>query len=281
LAKERHLLNTVINTLPDLIYVKDTQSRFMLGNAAVARLILGTPTPDALLGKTDFDFFAHDLASKYYADEQALVRSGQPLLNCEEPTVDAEGNKKWLSTTKVPFRDSQGQVMGFVGVGRDITAIKQVEEAMIADVAMLTQAAVAGKLAVRADPSKHSGKFRNIVQGFNDTLDAVIGPLNMVAHYLNRIAKGDIPPKIADEYKGDFNELKNNLNACIDAVNALVADTNMLAQAAIEGRLTTRAEASKHQSDFRQIVEGVNATLDAVIALMIPSRCWHRWRGAT
>ena len=96
-------------------------------------------------------------------------------------------------------------------------------------------------------------------------LDAVIGPLNVAAEYVDRITKGDIPAKITDSYNGDFNEIKNNLNTCIDAVNALVADANLLAKAAVEGKLATRADATKHQGDFRKIVEGVNETLDAVI----------------
>ena len=74
-----------------------------------------------------------------------------------------------------------------------------------------------------------------------------------------------VPEKIKDEYKGDFNLIKNNLNTCIDAVNSLVKDANMLAKAGVEGRLMTRADAGKHQGDFRKIVEGVNNTLDSVI----------------
>ncbi len=137
--------------------------------------------------------------------------------------------------------------------------------AMVADAKVLAKAAVEGKLATRADASKHQGDFRVIVQGVNETLDAVIGPLNVAAEYVDRIAKGDIPNKITDSYNGDFNELKNNLNVCIDAVNALVADAKVLAKAAVEGKLATRADASKHQGDFRVIVQGVNETLDAVI----------------
>ena len=79
------------------------------------------------------------------------------------------------------------------------------------------------------------------------------------------ISKGDIPAKITDNYNGDFNEIKNNLNQAIDAVNALVADAGMLCKAAVEGKLATRADATKHQGDFRKIVQGVNDTLDAVI----------------
>ncbi|MBN8441058.1 MAG: nitrate- and nitrite sensing domain-containing protein [Thauera sp.] len=228
--------------------------------------------------------------------------------------------------------------------------------AMIDDAALLSKSAIEGKLATRADASRHQGDFRKIVQGVNDTLDAVIGPLNVAATYVEQIAKGALPAKITDSYNGDFNTIKNNLNTCIDAlsgliedmrhmseqhdlgdidvridesrfqgayatmaegvnnmvfghiavkkkamacigefgrgnmdapierfpgkkrfindtieqvranIKALIEDANMLAQAAVEGRLETRADASKHQGDYRRIVEGVNSTLDAVIA---------------
>ncbi len=142
-----------------------------------------------------------------------------------------------------------------------VTAIKT----LVKDASMLSDAAIAGKLATRADASKHQGDFQKIVVGVNETLDAVIGPLNVAAEYVDRISKGDIPPRITDSYNGDFNEIKNNLNTCIDAVNALVADANLLVKAAVEGKLSTRADAGKHQGDFRAIVAGVNETLDAVI----------------
>jgi len=84
LAQERNLLRSLIDNVPDFIYVKDVQSRFLLTNPALARLI-GAATPDELLGKTDFDFFPQELATKYYADEQAIFQSGQPVLELEEP----------------------------------------------------------------------------------------------------------------------------------------------------------------------------------------------------
>ena len=140
-----------------------------------------------------------------------------------------------------------------------------VVNALVADAAMLAKAAVEGKLATRADASKHQGDYRKIVQGVNETLDAVIGPLNVAANYVDQISKGAIPAKITDTYNGDFNTIKNNLNTCIDAVNALVADAGILVKAAVDGKLATRADASKHQGDYRKIVQGVNETLDAVI----------------
>ncbi len=136
---------------------------------------------------------------------------------------------------------------------------------LVKDAKMLAQAAVDGRLDTRADAGKHQGDFAAIVKGVNDTLDAVIGPLNVAAEYVDRISHGDIPPKITDSYNGDFNEIKNNLNQCIDAVNLLVTDAKMLSQAAVDGKLATRADSSKHQGDFAAIVKGVNDTLDAVI----------------
>jgi len=129
LAGERNLLRTLIDNLPDLIYVKDTESRFIAGNIAMARLI-GRENPEELLGKTDFDLFPEELAARYRADEEAIIRSGQPLLNREEPVVRPDGQPGWLMTTKVPLRDSNGNIIGLVGIGRDITQRKQAEEAL-------------------------------------------------------------------------------------------------------------------------------------------------------
>jgi methyl-accepting chemotaxis protein len=152
-----------------------------------------------------------------------------------------------------------------VFINNTIEQVRVNLKALIADAEMLSKAAVDGQLATRADAKKHEGDFRKIVQGVNETLDAVIGPLNVAAKYVDDISKGNIPAKITDTYNGDFNTLKNNLNTCIEAVNALVADAGMLAQAAVDGRLSTRADATRHQGDFRKIVQGVDDCLDAVI----------------
>ena len=152
-----------------------------------------------------------------------------------------------------------------VFINENIEGLRAAVKALVTDAILLSKAAVEGKLATRADASKHQGDYRKIVQGVNDTLDAVIGPLRVAAKYVDQISKGDIPPKITDTYKGDFNELKNNLNTCIDAVNALVADADLLSKAAVDGKLATRADASKHQGDYRKVVQGVDDCLDAVI----------------
>ncbi len=137
---------------------------------------------------------------------------------------------------------------------------------LVADAHQLEQAAIEGRLDVRADSGRHGGDYARIVGGFNDCLDAVIGPLNTAAEYFDCISKGDLPPKITQKYNGDFNTIKDNLNICISNIQALVDDANMLADAAVAGKLDTRADAGKHSGDYARIVSGINACLDSVVA---------------
>jgi PAS domain S-box-containing protein len=129
LIKERDLLRAVIDSLPDHIYVKDTAGRFMLGNRATA-LSLGAATPDEIVGKTDFDFSPPELAEQYYADEQAIFQSAEPLIYKEEPVQDhVTGERRWVATTKVLLRDKEEQLVGLVGINHDMTERKRAQEA--------------------------------------------------------------------------------------------------------------------------------------------------------
>jgi PAS domain S-box-containing protein len=128
LTAERNLLRTLIDSLPDMIYVKDTQSRFRLVNTPHMQH-LGATSLDHVVAKTDFDFYPPDLAEEFYADDQVVIRSGQPLLNKEERNRDKHRSApRWMLTTKVPLRDAQGQLIGLVGIGHDITEHKRLEE---------------------------------------------------------------------------------------------------------------------------------------------------------
>ncbi|CAK0778106.1 methyl-accepting chemotaxis protein [Gammaproteobacteria bacterium] len=137
--------------------------------------------------------------------------------------------------------------------------------ALIDDSTLLAEKAVDGQLATRADVTRHQGAYRRIMEGVNATLDALIGPLNMAAEHVARIARGDLPPPITAQYHGDFSIIKDNLNTAIAAVNTLIEDSRLLTQAGAEGRLAVRADAIRHHGDYRRIVEGFNATLDAVV----------------
>jgi diguanylate cyclase (GGDEF)-like protein/PAS domain S-box-containing protein len=127
LAEERNLLRTLIDNMPDFIFVKDVESRFVINNAEHLR-VLGATQQGEVIGKTDFDIFSRHLAERYYANEQEVVKSGRPLIDREEPVTASDGNERWLSTTKVPLRDSTGRISGLVGISRDITERRVLEE---------------------------------------------------------------------------------------------------------------------------------------------------------
>ncbi len=129
LAEERALLRTLIDALPDPTFVKDRNSRFTISNVAHAQ-ILGAASEEEIVGQTDFDRFPQEMAAGFYADEQEIMRSGQPLINREEYVVDEKGERRWLWTTKVPLRDDQGRVTGLVGINHDITDRKLSEEVL-------------------------------------------------------------------------------------------------------------------------------------------------------
>jgi methyl-accepting chemotaxis protein len=206
-------------------------------------------------------------ASKHQGDFRRIVQGVNDTLDAViGPLNVAADYVDRIAKGAIPARITDPYNGDFNTLKNNLNTAIDAINALVADAGMLSRAAVEGKLATRADAARHQGDYARIVQGVNDTLDAVIGPLNVAADYVDRIARGAIPARITDSYNGDFNTIKNNLNTCIDAVNELVADAVMLAQAAVEGRLETRADATKHQGDYRRIVEGVNSTLDAVIA---------------
>ena len=129
LADERELLNAVLEVMPDAVYVKDVDSRFLRLNPAAART-LGLTDAEEAIGKTDFDFFPASLARQYFADERQVITSGEPLLNRLEPqSEDAETAAWWLTST-VPLRDATGAIVGIVGSGRDITERLRTEAAL-------------------------------------------------------------------------------------------------------------------------------------------------------
>jgi len=127
LAFERDLLHALMDNIPDTIYFKDADSRFIRINKAQAQ-VLGVKYPEDAIGKTDFDFFTPEHARDAYADEKEIMRTGHPLLSKVEKSERPDGYFVWHTTTKVPVRDKDGQVVGIVGISRDITDNKRMEE---------------------------------------------------------------------------------------------------------------------------------------------------------
>ena len=156
-------------------------------------------------------------------------------------------------------KDEVGQVLG--ALEKAVTAVKT----MSVEAGGLSRAAIEGKLSTRADATRYQGEYRTIVEGVNATLDAVIGPLNVTAKYVDDISKGVIPPIITDNYNGDFNLIKTNLNNMVKMMSDLLAQTDIIIKAAGEGELSKRANAALFVGGWNQLVSGINQTLENVV----------------
>ena len=122
-------LHALVDELPDQIYIKDAEGRYVFNNINHAKA-LGASSPEEVVGKTDFDFYPQELAERYSVDEQEVISSGRSLVDEEESRVGEQGNRKWFSATKVPLSDGSGEVVGLFSVVRDITQRKEAEEAL-------------------------------------------------------------------------------------------------------------------------------------------------------
>jgi methyl-accepting chemotaxis protein len=131
----------------------------------------------------------------------------------------------------------------------------------------LTTAIAAGDLKMRCEPARVTPEFRVIVEGFNRTLEEVIRPLNVAAKYVDDISKGNLPPKITDSYNGDFNTIKNNLNHCIDVLNALLAARLEMSKQHDLGMIDEVMPVEKFEGAYAQMAEGINTLVKSHIAV--------------
>ena len=126
LEEERILLRTLIDNLPDRVYVMDIQGRKIISNIADWQASGGKKAED-ILGKTDLETYPPELANTFWASNRSVIETGVSIINREEPGLDAQGKPVWVLSSKVPLRDAQGKVIGLVGTGRDITERKQTQ----------------------------------------------------------------------------------------------------------------------------------------------------------
>ena len=127
LAEERNLLRTLIDSVPDYIYIKDTNHHFLLSNIAHAQA-RGFNVSDEIIGKSDRDFFPAELAAEFYAEEEGVLQSGIPLINHEQRSKALAGGFTWALSTKVPLKNLDGELVGLVGITRDISEQKALED---------------------------------------------------------------------------------------------------------------------------------------------------------
>jgi PAS domain S-box-containing protein len=129
LAREQYLMRALMENVPDYIYFKDDESRFIMTTDAHLKTF-GLSDPARIIGKTDFDFFSEEHARQAYEDEQGIIRTGEPILGIEERETWPDRPDTWVLTSKMPLRDEAGGIVGTFGISRDITLLKQAELAL-------------------------------------------------------------------------------------------------------------------------------------------------------
>ncbi len=196
LAHERNVLRTMIDLIPAFIYAKDAQSRFTACNKLVAAR-MGV-TPEEAIGKTDFDFFPPEMAQKFFADEQALLASGKPLVDHEELAFDKlSGTNRVILTSKVPLHDANGNVTGVVGTGLDITDRKAAEERMASSDRLESIGRLASGLA---------NEINTPVQYLNDSVSFIREGVEELLAYIDKLHAA-MPRKDGEQAGGDDDDV--------------------------------------------------------------------------
>jgi len=143
-----------------------------------------------------------------------------------------------------------------------VDTIRNIDE----EVQILIKSVTEGKLDVRGNGDSYTGSWGNLVTGINGLIDALVVPINLTAEYIERIGQGHIPPKITETYLGDFNEIKNNINNCIDVMDGLIKETSKITAAVQEGKLDLRGNPAGFNGSWGELVKGVNHLIEAFVA---------------
>jgi len=206
-------------------------------------------------------------ASRHEGEFRAVVEGMNATLDGVTGPIRATGEILGrIARGDVPPPIVEAWAGDFARLRDDLNTATFALRSIVEDARTLAAAGVEGRLEVRADASIHHGEFRAIVEGMNASLDAVVGPVQIVREVLEGLAYGAIPHRIKDPWRGDFAKLQAHVNDCILAVRALVEDAKALAEGAVRGELSMRADPDRHMGEYRLLVQGVNQTLDAVTA---------------
>jgi methyl-accepting chemotaxis protein len=172
----------------------------------------------------------------------------------------ALGNLNAISDKQLQINDDKDEIGP--ALKRTVETIRGLNN----EIALHAKAITEGKLDTRANADLYSGTWKELILGINGLIDAFVGPINMTAEYVERISKGNIPPKITETYLGDFNEIKNNLNNCIDVMDGLIGETSKLATAVQEGRLDQRGKSGEFNGSWSELLAEINSLIDAFVA---------------
>ncbi len=235
LEVERNLLRSIMDTIPDLIFVMDPHGRYTRDNAAHRRQ-LGVRSESDVIGLKNSDLFPAELAARFTADDAAVISGGKTMLNVEEPARTRDGTEIWLETTKVPLRDAEGKIIGLVGVSADITR-RHADEQRLRHFASALQ--------------KSNEELQNFASVASHDLQE---PLRKIQAFGDRLRSRNA---------GELSEAgRDYLNRMLDAANrmqTLIQDLLKLS------RVTTRAQPFERCS-LDDVVRGVLSDLEVKIA---------------
>ena len=230
LAKERNFLQALMDNIPDGIYFKDMESRFIQVNPAQARH-LGITNPEEMLNKTDFDYFTEEHARPAFEDEQAIMLSGEPIVGKVEKEIWPGGKEGWVSTTKMPLRDHEGRIVGTFGLSRDITDVKKMQNAL-KEAKEEAEAAVKAKSEFLAVMSHEIRTPMNGVIGMTDLLERTeltpeqadyVETIRVSGETLLSVINDILDFSKIESSKMELEEEPFELNVCIEEVFDLLA----------------------------------------------------------
>jgi PAS domain S-box-containing protein len=164
---DQDMLHALLETTPDSVYFKDTSSRFLRISRALAQRF-GLEHPTDAIGKTDFDFFTVEHAAPAFEDEKKILTSGQPMVDFEEKETFDDGRTAWLRTSKLPFRDREGKLIGTYGISRDVSLRKVAEDEIRQREAMLRSTFAAAPVGIALAEGR-------IIKKVNDLMCEITG----------------------------------------------------------------------------------------------------------
>lgn len=219
------LFHFLLRHIPDRIYFKDSESRFVWVSDSMSKFF-GGRGPSELYGKTDFDFFTEEHAQQAFDDEQAVMRSGEPVVNKVEKETLPDGRICWAMTTKIPLRDSNGNVVGTCGISGDFTAQKALEDSLEktnaeleSKKAELEKALIELKAAQKdlfeAERMRAQARF---VVGIAHEIRNPLNNLNMAAEFLK--SQKDIPPTVVEMMQNSIQQADAVISALMDATSS-------------------------------------------------------------
>lgn len=277
---ERNQLRTIIDCIPDLIYIKDKDSRFLNANLRQIHH-LGKTKLQEVIGKTDFDFYHKKYAEKYLSDEQKIIKTGRSIINTEELSVNELGKQIYLLTTKVPLKDSKGNIMGIVGIGRDISEKIRAEQELKEQARNLEKSNMllaerAKKIeTLNAELQKINKKLENANKDLHERKEELEKTLEQLKNAQMHLVQSEKMASLGILLAGIAHEINNPVNFIYAGVNSLIRDFNDL-KTVIENidalnkdsynaaEMLSKIHDLKNEHEFKTAYEAITETLQDI-----------------